>query len=200
MKPPADTPPPPSRMGAVLLGVARVARGRKDGLLQFGDSPEAVLAALAPLLAFLMVGAVLSLVGGSRDAVEYVALATVVLLGPLVFSFEIARRWGRARQWFRFATAFCWCQWAGPMMLAGAMLLMMLLMAAGVDGNAATGIGMAVLFGYGVWLHWFLARNALDLKPGRALVLVIAMMVLTFLVTLLPEMADYALNGPPPAS
>ena len=197
MKPPAGA--PPSRIAAVLLGLARVMRGRKDGLLQFGDSAEAVLAALAPLLAFLVVGAILSLVGGNRDALEYVALATVVLLGSLVFSFEVARRWGRARQWFRFATAFCWCQWAGPLMLVAAMVLMMLLLAAGVEAHAATAIGIVLLSAYGLWLHWFLARHALDLSGWRAVVLVVVMMTLTFLLTLVPELAGYAVNGPPPS-
>ncbi len=37
-----------------------VARGRAEGLLQFGDTPQAVLAALAPLAAFLLVGVLLA--------------------------------------------------------------------------------------------------------------------------------------------
>ena len=82
MKPPAET---PSRMGTVLLGIARVARGRKDGLLQFGDTPEAVLAALAPLVAFLLVGAVLGLVSGSRGSGRgRGGRAVILLLAPLV--------------------------------------------------------------------------------------------------------------------
>ena len=48
-------------------------------------------------------------------------------LGPLVVTFEIARYWGRANQWFRFATAFCWCQWAGPMALVAVTLVMLML-------------------------------------------------------------------------
>ena len=193
MKPPGKTPldKTPPRMAAVLLGIARVARGRKDGLLQFGDTAQAVLAALAPLVAFLLVGALIGLLGGSRDAVEDVAAVTVGLLGPLVLSFEFARRWGRAGQWYRFATAFCWCQWAAPMVLLAVLVLMSVLMAGGMGESTAAGVGVAGLFGYGLWLHWFLARNALDLSALRA--------VLTTGLIILPQLADYAVNGAPPS-
>ena len=186
-------------MATVLLGIARVARGRKDGLLQFGDTAPAVLAALAPLVAFLLVGALIGLVGRSRDAVEDVAAITVGLLGPLVLSFELARRWGRAAQWFRFATAFCWCQWAAPMVLIAVLVLMAVLMAGGVGETVAATVGVACLFGYGLWLHWFLARNALELSATRAAILVIAVNVLTTLLIIVPQVADYVINGSPPS-
>ena len=196
MTTPAKTPP---RMATILLGIARVARGRKDGLLQFGDSPQSVLAALAPLVAFLLVGAVIGLIGGSREAVTDVAAVTVGLLGPLVLSFEIARRWGRDLHWFRFATAFCWCQWAAPMVLIVVIVLVSVLIIGGVSETAAAGAGVAVLFGYGLWLHWFLARNALDLSGKRAAMLVVGVNLLTMMLIVLPQLADYALNGPPPS-
>ena len=196
MKPPAKTPP---RVATVLLGIARVARGRKDGLQHFGDSAQAVLAALAPLVAFLLVGAAIALLGRSRDALEDVAAVTVGLLGPLVLSFEFARRWGRAGRWFRFATAYCWCQWAAPMVLVAVLLLMAVLMAGGTSQTAAAGVGVALLFGYGLWLHWFLARNALDLSALRAVLLVAGVNLLTTGLIILPQLADYAVNGPPPS-
>lgn len=196
MKPPAGT---PSRMGTVLLGISRVARGRKDGLLQFGDTAQAVLAGLAPLVALLLVGAVLGLISGSRDGVESVAVLAVLWLAPLVISFEVARRWNRAGEWFRFAAAFCWCQLAWPMALVVVMLLMAVLMAGGVSENTAAGLGLACLAGYAFWLHWFLARYGLDLKPLRALAMVLLVEVLTFALFVLPQLADYAVNGFPPS-
>ena len=196
MKPPAGT---RSRMGTVLLGIARVARGRKEGLLQFGGTPESVLAALAPLVAFLLVGAVLALASGSREAVEDVAVASVLLLAPLVITFEIARRWNRANQWFRFATAFCWCQWAAPAVLIVVMLVMAVLMAGGVGENGAAGVGLALLFSYGLWLNWFLARHALSLTPLRAGLAVLGCNLVITALVLLPQLADYAVNGPPPS-
>ena len=195
MKPPSSQ--TPARMATVLLAITRVARGRKDGLQQFGDSAQALLGALAPLVAFLLVGAVLGLITGSREAVEDMAAFTVLLLAPLVVSFEIARRWDRANQWFRFAVAFCWCQWAGPMALVAVMILMALLMAGGVSENGAASVGLTCLAIYAFWLHWFLARHALDLRPGRALLMVIAVDLVTFAMFALPQLADYAVNGPP---
>ena len=52
---------------------------------------------------------------GSRDAVEYVAvLATVVAAGPAGVLVRDRPAVGpHPTEWFRFATAFCWCQWAG---------------------------------------------------------------------------------------
>ncbi len=50
----------------------------QGGVLQFGGTPQAVLAALAPLVAFLLVGAVLGLVAGNRDAVDDIAVLAVL--------------------------------------------------------------------------------------------------------------------------
>ena len=130
---------------------------------------------------------------------EDIAAITVGLLGPLVLSFEIARRWGRAAQWYRFATAFCWCQWAAPMVLMAVLVLMALLMAGGISETAAATVGVACLFGYGLWLHWFLARNALDLSAMRAVILVVGVNVFTTVLIILPQLADYAVNGSPPS-
>ncbi len=190
---PPGTPP----FGKVLLGIMLVARGRAEGLRQFGDTPQSVLAALAPLVAFLLVGVVLAAIGGNREAVTDVAGVSVGLLGPLVLSFEVARYWNRAAQWRRFATAFCWCQWAAPMVLALVLVMMAILMAVGLSGDAAAGTGVAFLFGYGLWLNWFLARHALELSRARAAVMVVIVNVLTMVLIIGPQVADYLLNGAP---
>ena len=198
MRPTRPGPPGPA-MANLLLGIALVARGRKDGLRQFGNSPQAVLAALTPLVAFMIVGGLVALLGGGGEAVGDVAAVAIGLLGPLVLSFEVARRWGRAAEWPRFAAAFLWCQWAAPVVLACVLLLMATLMAGGLDGEAAAAIGVALLFGYGLWLHWFLARHALDLTALRALALVAIVNLATMALIILPQAADYVLNGPPPS-
>ncbi len=194
MKPPG---PPRQPVAHVLLGIMLVARGRAEGLRQFGDTPQAVLAALAPLLAFLLVGILLGLLGRNRLAVTDLAGVSVGLLGPLVLSFEVARRWGRAAQWRRFATAFCWCQWAAPVVLAFVLMLMAILMGFGLSDEAAAGTGVAVLFGYGLWLNWFLARHALSLSRLRAAAMVAIVNVATAVLILVPQVADYMLNGVP---
>ena len=188
---------PKQPFASVLLGVMLVARGRAEGLRQFGDTSQSVLAALAPLLAFLLVAVLLALLGRNWQAVTDVAGVSVGLLGPLVLSFEVARRWDRAAQWRRFATAFCWCQWAAPIVLAVVLVLMAILMAAGVSDNAAAGTGVAVLFGYGLWLNWFLARHALVLTKWRAVAIVAIVNVATILLILIPQVADHLLNGIP---
>ena len=184
---------------AILLGIARVARGRADGVQQFGDTAQSVLAAMAPLIAFLLVGALIGLVAGKREAVADVASVTIGLLGPIVLSYEFARRWGRAAEWYRFATAFCWCQWAAPMVLVAVLMLVAILIAGGVPEIAAGVAGVVALFGYGLWLHWFLARHALGLSGLRALILVLSVNVLTSILVILPQAADYAMNGLPPS-
>ena len=191
---PRRTQPPAN----VLRGIFLVVRGRPEGLAQFGTSPEAVLAALAPFAAFLLVAAFLGLVGIGVDALADVAVATIGLVAPLVLSFEVARRLGRAGLWPRFAAAFCWCQWAAPLVLVAMLLLMSLLMAGGLSGNFAAFAGIAAMVGYGLWLHWFLARHALELPPWRAAGLVAAVNLVTSALIILPQAADYLVNGSPP--
>ncbi len=181
-----------------MLGIVQVARGRADGLRHFGNTQHAVLAAMTPLIAFVLVGAAVALLGGKPDAVGDLLAVSVALMTPLVLSFDIARRWGRAPQWPRFAAAFCWCQWATPVVLMAMLMLMSVLMAFGLDGNTALGVGVVALFSYGLWLHWFLARHALDLSAWRAVVLVGAVNLSTSVLVAMPQMADYLLNGPAP--
>jgi hypothetical protein len=164
-------------------------------VLQFGDTAQSVLSALAPLVALLLVIALLGLLTQSRDAVEDVATLTVMLLCPLVLSFEIARRWGRAAQWYRFATAYCWSQWAYPLVLFAVLFGTSILMTAGLSENAAAGVGAVALIVYTFWLSWFVARHALEISGLRALALVVGVSVLTSVVTAAPMFADYAVNG-----
>ncbi len=189
--------PPRPPVANVLLGIMLVARGRAEGLRQFGSSPQSVLGALAPLMAFLLVGVLLGVLGRNREAVTDAAGVSVGLLGPLVLSFEVARRWDRGAQWLRFATAFCWCQWAAPMILAVVLVLMAILMGLGVSGDAAAGAGVALLFAYGLWLNWFLARHALSLSAWRAAAMVAIVNVATVVLILGPQIVDYMLNGMP---
>ncbi len=183
-------PSPPQPRRNIALGILMLAGGRADGLAHFGDTPQALLAALAPLTAMLVVALFLALAGGAAAELLTDLLAVAVgLLGPLVLSFELARRWGRADSWFRFATAFCWCQWAGPMALLGLLFIMAFLLAGGVPAETAELIGLLGLVGYGLWLHWFLARHALDLSPGRALLLVVVVNAVTSVLIILPQLA-----------
>ena len=158
----------------ILLGVARLARGRADGLACFTNTNQAFLASFAPLLAFALVGGALMLANGGGEPAFADMLATFcALLAPPVLSWWLARRWRREALWPRFATAFNWCQWAIPAI--GSMLLLVLgmLMAAGLPNRIAGIAWILGLVGYGLWLHWFLARRGLDLSVGRAALFVV---------------------------
>ena len=101
--------------------------------------------------------------GGGIGALSDLLATLCALIAPPVLSFEIARLWHREAAWLRFATAFNWCQWAIPVL--GSMLLLALgmLVAVGLPRNAARGLALLGLVGYGLWLHWFLARHGLGL-------------------------------------
>ena len=62
------------------VGVARLARFRSDGLAAFEATPSGLMNALAPWLAFALVGFVLVLVSGSADTALGDLLGTVVAL------------------------------------------------------------------------------------------------------------------------
>ncbi len=175
--------------GSIVLGVIRLARGRADGIRQFGGTRDAFLASLAPLIAFPLVGGILMLLGGGGLGALSDLLATLcALVAPPVFSFEVARLWGKQAAWLRFATAFNWCQWVIP--VVGSLLLLTLgvLVAFGLPRSVAR---MAVVFGlvcYGLWLHWFLARHGLGLSRWRAALMVLGVNLATVLIVLGPRM------------
>ena len=181
----------------VLRGILLVVRGRAEGMGQFGGSRDAVLAALAPIAAFLIVGALLGVAGGGLSSLTNVAAISVGLLAPLVLSFEGARWLGRAAEWPRFAAAFCWCQWAAPVVLVGMLMLMTVLMAGGLSGDVAELAALGATFAYGLWLNWFLARHALRISGWQAAGLVAGVNLLTGALIILPQIADYFANGTP---
>jgi len=157
----------------ILLGILRLARGRADGLAQFGDTRQAFLASLFPLVAFPLIGEVFVALRGGMPSLTDLLATLCALLAPPVLSHALARRWGREAQWPRFATAFNWCQWAIPAIAFLLLLAMSLLIALGMPNEAAGHLWILSLAGYGVWLHWFLARRALDLTVIRAVALVV---------------------------
>lgn len=160
------------------VGVARLAWFRADGLAAFDASPTGLLNALAPWLAFALVGAVLALVAGAvREAVVDLLASVVGLLAPPVLSQALAQLWGRGAAWLRYAVAVTWCQWLMPPVLLIALMLGGLLMAAGLPQNAAEVLSGLIVVAYALALHWFLARRGLDLSAWRAVLLVLAVNV-----------------------
>lgn len=157
-----------------IIGAAQLAIGRPAGMARFGDSPQAFLASLAPLIAFPLVGAVFLLlkVGAVRAATTFL-LTLVAQLAPAVLSHAMAVRWDREAAWLRYATAFNWCQWAIPIAAFVVLLLLQLADGGGLSDEAASDLLLVVLAGYGIFLHWMLARYGLSLRAGRAMLLVL---------------------------
>jgi hypothetical protein len=157
----------------VLFGIVRLASGRADGIVQFGNSAQAFLGSLAPLIAFPLVGGGLMLAAGRGLSALSEMLATFcALLAPPVLSYWLARRWGREALWLRFATAFNWCQWAIPVATAALLLFAGLLMRLGLSNTASGLVVVLGLTGYGLWLHWFVAVKGLQLSAIRSALLV----------------------------
>jgi hypothetical protein len=171
------------------VGILRIARGRADGIQFFGSSPQAFLSSLAPLVAFPLVGAVLGIFSdGPRSALTGLAMTVCALLTPAVVSYELARIWKRSDAWARFATAFNWCEWILPVLACLIMVPLSVAISAGMSETAASVVLVSCLGLYGLWIHWFLARNALGLSGPRAVALVFLVNLGTAVVVLGPRL------------
>ena len=178
----------------VLIGLWRVARGKPDGIAYFGGDAASFLSSLAPLLAFPLVGAVAGLfTEGPGQALTDLAMTLCALLTPAVVSYELARFWQRTDAWVRFATAFNWCEWILPVLACLILVPLSVAITLGMNEDAASLILLGCLGSYGLWLHWFLARNALSLSGLRAAVLVFVVNLATVAVVMGPRLLIHGL-------
>ena len=186
----ADAPHlPRSNALRILLAISRVARGRSDGLGLFGNSPQSFLASLAPQLAFLIVGDAMLLAGvggGGLLVIRNLLSSLCLLLGPQVLSYELARLWRRDAAWFRFATAFNWCQLVLPAIFL-AMLLLITIAMPNADPSFAVPVMIGIVGSYGLWLNWFVSRKALGLSTGRAILFVLGVNIGTVALLIIPR-------------
>ncbi len=186
--------------GGPLIGALQLAVGQARGMARFGDTPQAFLASLAPLVAFPLVGATMLLYSGVvRQAFGTLLMTLVAQLAPAVLSHMVAVRWGRGAQWLRYATAFNWCQWAIPLMAFLLLVLLQIGLGNGMSDAAAAQLLVLALAAYGLWLHWTLARHGLDLTRGRAAVLVALVNAGTVAMVLGPRLLHGLINGADPA-
>ena len=177
------TPPPVLRFRrggvmAALLGVGRVARGRPDGIALFDDTPRGFMVSLLPVLSFLLISTLTMPADGDSPpaGASFFAILTL-LLTPLVLSEWLAGIWGREAAWLRFATAFNWCQWMMPVAVIAGLLVANVMVSLGLPQSLSKRAAIAVVFGYGLWLEFFLARHALVLTRNRSIILVFAINV-----------------------
>jgi hypothetical protein len=177
------------RRKSIIVGIVRVACGRIDGIALFGSSTQAFLASLAPLVAFPLVGAVLAAFSeGPQRALTGLAMTLCALLTPAVVSYELAKVWKRGEAWLRFATAFNWCEWILPVLACLIMVPLSVAISMGLSEDAASLMLLGSLGTYGLWLHWFLARNALALSRSRAVALVVLVNLGTALAVMGPHL------------
>ncbi|MCL2429516.1 MAG: hypothetical protein FWD12_09815 [Alphaproteobacteria bacterium] len=179
----------------ILLGVLLLARGRAEGFELFGNTTQAFLSSLAPLIAFPLVGGTLLLLGGGGlPALSDLFATFCALLAPPVISWELARLCGREGPWLRFATAFNWCQWAIPAVASILLVVLGALMAVGLPNRIAGALLLVGLLGYGLWLHWFLVRRGLSLSALRAALFVFAVNLGTGVLVVGPRLLSLIIN------
>jgi hypothetical protein len=172
------------------LGLLYLAIGRREGFEDFGNTTDAYLASLAPLVAFALVSSVLAAASG---AVHVAVLGFLVLLcswlGPAVISHPLVRRWGRAGQWPRYANILNWAQMLMFLIFSAASALARVAVAGGVPAKAAvvaTLLGVSV---YALWFQWFVARGVVGVSRWRTVLLLAATLVGTNMLISVPLVA-----------
>ncbi|AOW45624.1 hypothetical protein [Acetobacter ascendens] len=186
--------PDTSKPGVIrrtLQGMLLLASGRRDGMACFDGTLDAFGAALAPQLAFLVVGLMQVFLQTDKImALIKVLLSLCVTLLPAVVSHFYAQRWGRGALWLRYITAATWCNWVVVLISLAATLLAALLFPAIAQQPGFMAALVMTAAVYELWLQWFVARVGLSISGGRAFVLYASVLLATLalygLAALLP--------------
>jgi hypothetical protein len=172
---------------SIAAGVMLLARFRADGLAQFDASPTGLLNALAPWVAFALVGSLLALFAESAlAALGSLLVSVVALLTPCVVSHALAQAWRREAAWLRYAVAITWCQWLMPPAMLAAGLCGGVLIALGLPQPAVALLAAGLLLGYALALQFFVAHKGLAISKARAALLVGAVNMAMLLLTVGP--------------
>ena len=169
------------RRRSVVRGIIRLLQFNGEGLLDFGDTPQAFFNSLAPLLAFPLVGAGVTLWGGAQHGALVNMLASVIAVAaPPVLSHMLSSLWHREPLWLRYAIAFNWCE-------AAVFLAMVVLLVVTSHGGVMTHAAWTLpIYLYWAVLHGFLAKRALRISLVRAVVMVVFVNFGSFLLMALP--------------
>ncbi|MFT8587013.1 hypothetical protein [Acetobacter papayae] len=167
----------------IVQGMLLLSSGRREGLACFEGTTNALGAAMAPQLAFVLVGG-LQVFLQPDTVMELVKLllSFCVLLMPLVISHAYARRWGREGLWLRYMTAATWCNWMIVLVSLVCTVLAVLLFPALVKEPSFMVALVFVATVYEMWLQWFVARVGLELGAGRAIVLYLSVLLACFVL------------------
>ncbi len=168
-----------------------LARGRADGIKQFGNTVDSVTASLAPLIAFPLVGAAWTAMNGQAEfaALGFFSRLCGVLALPLI-TYEFARLARRDADWMRTVAALNWSFWMLLPALLVAAALGAMAVAAGVAQTAAEQVALALLVLYLAWYQWFIVRAGLRLGMVRALLLVLLNSAAISLFSVAPLLFD----------
>jgi hypothetical protein len=180
----------------ILRGLFLMARGAKSGIKEFDNTMDAFTASLAPLIAFPLVGAGVSAVGGQWQLalIGFLSHLCAVLALPLI-THEFARRTGREALWLRTATALDWSFWLLVPLLFVAAIAGAVFVQFGLPLMSAEYIALGLMGGYLFWYHWFVVRTGLVLGRGQAAFLVVITSLAMALFTAGPFLLDYAFTG-----
>ncbi|MGO3517302.1 MAG: hypothetical protein ACTINM_02165 [Acetobacter cibinongensis] len=181
----------PGAVRQVFQGMLLLACGRREGMQNFSGTVDAFGAALAPQLAFLLIGAFQALLApGKALGMTKVLLSLCVVLLPAVVSQFYAKKWGKEDQWLRYITAATWSNWVVLLVTIAATVLAGLLFPALLSQPGFLKALLVVAAAYEIWLQWFVARAGLGVSGLRACVLYASILLVTFalyaLAALLP--------------
>lgn len=181
----------------ILRGLWRLAKGDAGGIREFGGGLDNFYASLAPLIAFPLVGALVTAlqVNWRVAVVSFLARLCGVLVLP-VLVYEFARFYGREPMWLRTATALNWSFWALlPVLLVGA-FIGGILAQIGLPMRAAELATLGIMAVYLLWYRWFILRAGLALNGWRAALIMLVTGTLIALLTAIPVTLGL---GPDPA-
>jgi hypothetical protein len=177
----------------IMRGLWLLARGRRAGIAEFGNSTDALAASLAPLIAFPLVGAAVAGLQGAWQAgvIDLLSRLCAVLAVPVI-TYEFARATGCEDKWLRTVTALDWSFWAIVPLMFVAAFAGAGLVAAGLALHLAAGIMLGACAAYLLWLHWVIARAGLEIGAGQAALLVLLTCLAIGFCSVGPVALDYA--------
>ncbi len=197
--------------GRVAWGLLLIGASRPAGFAQFGATTEAFLASLAPLVALLIV---LSGVmgwsvktGWSLNLLHWLYFFLALLCGvlaPAVIGDLFCRLWDRRQNWALYANVLNCGQWLMMAVMIVLLPLASITVAFGLSPDDAVLLVLVAVTIYAMWFHWFVARHALNLSRGRAVLVMIGVVFGTGLIMQIPAYLGgddpmTRLNLPPPA-
>jgi hypothetical protein len=182
--------------GNIPRGVFLLARGKAAGIVAFGGGADALTASMAPLIAFPLVGAVITGINGAPlDAAIGFLSRLCAVLAVSAITYEFARITRREALWVRTATALNWSFWIALPLLLLAGLLGMAMVSAGLPTKTTENILIGLMAAYLLWYHWFTVRAGLKLAIFPAIVLVLITNLVVGILTIGPALLTLAQQG-----